>query len=1246
MAQQKDNYFYGSTGTQGLPWYEQVGLGLGSGALKIGEGILELGAGFSDYAFDTNLLKLLEDNYPKINVDDGLGKMIELIVQYGVPYSAALKIAGKVSKIKDLGKAAKAGGVSGAAAKVGYYGLPAAISEPIAATSRDLTLGQSFGLYSDEMMEKLDPTQYEGRDRAAAQLQQKLLFGLEAGPAVGGMTAFLGPVIKGTAKYGAKAAGPVVRGVGDHVLNPLSKVIASERTGIPQTIKALERGRVAAGEKMGIPEYRKWRMYHTGSTKTKEKVLKRFDNILGALRTSGRTPVEVHPIKEGGLSYIESQKKTASVFLDDLEKKAHKLAESLGKTGKTNTTVFVNNMMEDVGKYLTGRGIHLKHFPKGEIRRNVFNLKKQFDMLKKHLRSSGFSSDELDQLFRGDLDKYLNRTFEINTNSHFKTRPEHIKAVSNEFVKILKESPDYAGKSPKDIEALAEANVKEMINKVRSEGKDFADTIRIVSEHLEGRFGSIGRGFLKEGEDLPKVVRELLGETLDKKTHILDTVGIMAQTVGRKDIFDNVARVGEDSGWLVRAADEAEAIVEFQSKTGISPTELVKVVPDNKILGKNIDIIDGKYAWTTPEVAAALQAETLWSDMLLKLPGYKAFLAFKGASQLSKTVLSPTTQIRNVESAAMFAMANGHFGKGASLTDSMKIVFRDVFGADGVMNSTKLAEKAAEYRRHGVTNSNIIVREVAAVTDDLLRAHEKGGKVGRTETLFKKMQDQSVMKNMTKVYQSGDDLWKIYGYEFEKSKLLNIIKSGVDEKGNLKYLQNADDYFREVFGRRFDKFMPDGKSIKSREEVIREIAAETIKNTYPNYNYVPSLVKNLRRMPLGNFISFPAEMYRTSFNLMKFGLREMRSSDPFVRQSGARKLIGFSSALATGKVAQEMGQSLVGVSNEQMDAMRESFVAPWNKSGPLVPVSKKIEGDKVVYKFVNFAYQSPYDVIAAPYYAAMTQFSKARAEEKDIDEAMFNAFFGSDRAPGAFTQLIQPFMSESILTEKLADLTLRGGRTRSGRRVFSDEHNVGDRIALGFSHVLTGLTPGAFTQVTNFARGVAGEKSKYFKQMNPSDEALALFAGIRINEANVGQSMGYRVNAYLSDQREAKRLLTSEFGAANVNPETVYREYERMLSNKFQNFAEIRKVFNDAEKMGYGRDYIYRDLKKRKVSKKDIAVMFSGRFQADDYVKLVKDSRLLKVLKDRNISINQFIDINRLREIFMKYNGRQFTGGF
>ena len=244
MVEKKDNYFYGDTGTQGLKWYEQVGVGLGSGALKIGEGILELGAGVSDYAFNTELLEKLEEVYPKINVDDGLGKLVETVVQFGVPYGAALNIASKVSKVKKLGEVAKGGGIKGTAAKMGYYALPAVVSEPFAATNRDATLGQAFGLYSEGFVKKLDPEQYEGREKAAAHLQQKLLFGLEAGPVVGGVTTFLGPAIRGSAKAVSVVGGPVVKGAETLVVNPLSNVLKSERTGIPQALRGIESARV------------------------------------------------------------------------------------------------------------------------------------------------------------------------------------------------------------------------------------------------------------------------------------------------------------------------------------------------------------------------------------------------------------------------------------------------------------------------------------------------------------------------------------------------------------------------------------------------------------------------------------------------------------------------------------------------------------------------------------------------------------------------------------------------------------------------------------------------------------------------------------------------------------------------------------------------------------------------------------------------------------------------------------------
>ena len=583
----------------------------------------------------------------------------------------------------------------------------------------------------------------------------------------------------------------------------------------------------------------------------------------------------------------------------------------------------------------------------------------------------------------------------------------------------------------------------------------------------------------------------------------------------------------------------------------------------------------------------------------------------------------------------MFAMANGHFGRGASLRDAFKLVFDDVIGPKGEIDVARLASKGEEFRRYGITNSNIITREVQALVDDIVKTTEAKGKLGRTENILKKLQDNSILANATKVYQGGDDVWKIFGYEFEKSKLLNIIK------GDGQHLDDAEKYFGEVFGRRFEKYMPDGKSLKTREEAIREIAAETIKNTYPNYSYVPTLVQNLRRLPLGNFISFPAEMFRTSFNLIKFGLREMQSSDQFVRQSGAKKLIGFSSAIAAGKVAQESAMNLVGVSEEQLNALRESFVAPWHRSGPLIPVSVE-RGEKTKYKFINFAYQSPYDVLSAPYYAAMGQINKGRLEEKELDDIMFKAFFGDESGPGAFTSLLSPFISESIITERIADITVRGGKTKTGRRVYSDEEKASDQMVKGIFHLLEGLTPGALTQVTNMARGIVGERGKYKEEFNASDEALALLAGIRITETDVGKAIGFNVNTFLNDQKEARRLLTSQFGLENVNPQTIYREYERLLKNKYQNYSEIRKVFEDAIKLGHEKRFILRKHSRR-FTKNDLNIILSGRFIADDFGKLLKDTRLRTVLRNRGITLNEFIDFDRLREIRDKYNRLEFA---
>ena len=70
---------------------------------------------------------------------------------------------------------------------------------------------------------------------------------------------------------------------------------------------------------------------------------------------------------------------------------------------------------------------------------------------------------------------------------------------------------------------------------------------------------------------------------------------------------------------------------------------------------------------------------------------YGPLLQLKGASQYAKTILSPITQVRNVTSAAMFALANGNVGKGASVMQSVDLVFRDLIDKDLKIKGTDFA---------------------------------------------------------------------------------------------------------------------------------------------------------------------------------------------------------------------------------------------------------------------------------------------------------------------------------------------------------------------------------------------------------------------------------------------------------------------------------------------------------------------------------------------------------------------------
>ena len=60
----------------------------------------------------------------------------------------------------------------------------------------------------------------------------------------------------------------------------------------------------------------------------------------------------------------------------------------------------------------------------------------------------------------------------------------------------------------------------------------------------------------------------------------------------------------------------------------------------------------------------------------------------------------------------------------------------------------------------------------------------------------------------------------------------------------------------------------------------------TLEILVPTYSKVPPIIQAMRRTPFGNFVSFPAEMLRTTFNNLNISMREAASSNPELRAMG------------------------------------------------------------------------------------------------------------------------------------------------------------------------------------------------------------------------------------------------------------------------------------------------------------------------------------------------------------------------
>jgi len=792
------------------------------------------------------------------------------------------------------------------------------------------------------------------------------------------------------------------------------------------------------------------------------------------------------------------------------------------------------------------QGLNVDEETIGSIFGSLVSIRDRWSDLFSHLgRTLGKNEiQEFKKLFGSKFKNYIGATYDVFQNKSIlpfmNYRPTR-EAIENAKT-VFKQSAEEAGRPISDLQAeeiVANALKSPNLPKgfrldkpsdVIFQVPDFFVNRTTLDETLKRRTQTplVSIGELSSGAD-KKVFEELFGKQRNPMQTIIGATAKLSMLTRRNMFYRDLLKKNDEVSELFRSGKSD--VKPFLAKTEDEARELfgtdfvpVEVIDPAKRLtidaGKGVkkEVLDKASAATAatnpfsegaffarPGVAKALKDTGMTQadpGMLGQL--YQSLVLYpKGLSQVAKTILSPVTHMRNFVSASFFATANGIIPDGAAIKQAYQALQTPL---KGTRQQNDLYEELLEL---GVVNNNVRLGDLTRLLEDVNFGETMTSDKGFRMLLKPLSKLKSVSQDL---YTAEDDFWKIASWAMEKSRLEKTLTNAGLTRGQTFTRNGIETVFDDTF--------------------LKREAADIIKNNIPNYDYVSDFVKGLRKLPIGNFVSFPAEIVRTGTNIIRRGLKEINEEivlpdgttvKPF-QSIGYTRLFGMgATTLAVPYATQQAFQAIYDVTDEEREALRR-YVADWSKNSTLLPI-KDEEGN---FKYVDFSHANAYDTLVRPIQTILNSVADGRTDEDGMMDDFIAGTFAS------MSEFAQPFISESIWTEAVADIIARGGRTRDGFQVFNPQDTSGDKAYKIMAHLVEAQMPFSLNQLKRLDQSIEsvdiiqkGKFDKFGQAYEFGDEFAGLF-GFRSVNVNPERSLQFKVADYQRGVRESRSLFTRE----------------------------------------------------------------------------------------------------------------------
>ena len=856
----------------------------------------------------------------------------------------------------------------------------------------------------------------------------------------------------------------------------------------------------------------------TGKNKTLLFFKKNFYSDAGA----GETISQGRRVQKG-IEKVTAQKGQNNLKL---------LNKTLIKAGYGKLSQVTPRLMAQLNAGLAGQTWKLQGLDKNVIA-SVARLRSSLDDAQQELVDRGVVKDKSQlknvvELSKGSskqrtqLQAYVNTSYGLFDDPNYKVSPEAREGGRNYFIDLFKSKgkENKAYQSAKLIEADPDKVLNEsqktviekyegqdgiiegLINQLTlKEGDEFVGQLNKILGKTRSKIGAGAIKILQKQKNIDVAIKGLLGEVTDVSTNYMNSLTKLNKIRANYEYADALRTAAREGSELVK---------ESRSPRGLYAKPVSELVSDPDLPGLDRPLKD---LWTTTEFADIIEQST---ELAMPVQGlYKNFLLAKAATQITKTAYSVASIARNFVGAGMQALGNGY------INPRLLAEATTAFKALGSMPKVEARAEIERLSLLGVLDSDVRAQAMIELSKDIDSNFFTQG----LKKYAPKLGEYN--RKVLDVYQSADNYWKWFAYLNEKGRYRQVLKDqGI----------NPDEIART--------FTIEGQ--KKDITLLDEYAAKMVRENMHNYGETSRAVKFARRAPLADFIAFKTEMLRTSKNIVKNGIKDLKEGGAQMRRGerevGTNKLKGaaqFNAGMirmggatgavvgtgaAAGATADYFGlnEIIEGTSLTKKEALEE-FDASYNKGSQYLYLSEMKDGKGIR---INMSYTDPWAIFKAPILAATRAFQIG----DDPDIAFDNAF----------SQVVTDFkdaVGPSILSSAILDIAYN--TDKYGRPITKDQGMTENNInrVLRFWEA---FEPGTIRSLKKIATASTkgGMTSSGFQKDTLKE--IGALTGVTVEKYNVNKSLPFKL-------MEPTQTLNS----ANSQYKKAFRDYRGTDPNKF-----------------------------------------------------------------------------------------------